>query len=58
MAKKNIPYDQKYYDPEIECLPRPQLEELQLGYLKDELRFAYDNCPCYKRTWDDLGLSP
>ncbi|MDO4851672.1 MAG: AMP-binding protein [Actinomycetota bacterium] len=58
MAKKNIPYDQKYYDPEIECLPRPQLEELQLGYLKDELRFAYDNCPYYKRTWDELGLSP
>ena len=26
MAKKNIPYDQKYYDPEIECMPRPELE--------------------------------
>lgn len=26
MAKKKLPYDQKYYDPEIECLPRPELE--------------------------------
>ena len=24
MAKKNIPYDQKYYDPEIECMPRAE----------------------------------
>ena len=27
---KDIPYDQKYYDPEIECMPRPELEALQL----------------------------
>ncbi|MGN0035363.1 MAG: hypothetical protein ACI364_06520, partial [Coriobacteriales bacterium] len=58
MAKKNLPYDQKYYDPEIETLPRSQLEELQLGYLKDELKFAYEHCPYYRRTWDEAGLSP
>lgn len=58
MAKKNIPYDQRYYDPEIECMPRPQLEQLQLERLKDELRFAYENCPYYKRTWDEAGISP
>ena len=38
MALKNIPYDQKYYDPEIETMPRAELEDLQLGYLKDELK--------------------
>ena len=32
---KDIPYDQKYYDPEIECMPRPELEALQLERLKD-----------------------
>ena len=26
MPKKNIPYDQKYYDPEIETMPREELE--------------------------------
>ena len=58
MAKKNVPYDQEYYDKEIETMPREQLEELQLGYLKDELKFAYENCPYYKRAWDEAGVSP
>lgn len=55
MAKKNVPYDQEYYDKEIETMPREQLEELQLGYLKDELKFAYENCPYYKRAWDEAA---
>lgn len=58
MAKKNVPYDQEYYDKEIETMPREQLEELQLGYLKDELKFAYENCPYYKRAWDEAGVLP
>lgn len=58
MAKKNIPYDQKYYDPEIECMPRPELEQLQLERLKDEVLWAYEHSPYYKRTWDALGLDP
>lgn len=58
MGKKDIDPSQKYYDPEIECLPRPELEELQLGRLKEELKWAYDHSPYYKREWDKLGLSP
>lgn len=58
MAKKQIPYDQKYYDPEIETMPREELEKLQLELLKDELKFAYDNCPYYKRAWDEAGITP
>ena len=58
MAKKNIPYDQKYYDPEIECMPRPELEQLQLERLKEMVRFAYENAPYYKRSFDEAGVSP
>ena len=58
MAKKNIPYDQKYYDPDIECMPRPQLEELQLGRLKEMLAYAYDNTVYYKRSFDAAGVKP
>lgn len=58
MAKKNVPYDQKYYDPEVECMPREQLEELQLERLKDELVWAYEHSPYYKRAWDEAGVSP
>ncbi len=58
MAKKNIPYDQKYYDPEIECASREDIEALQLERLNEELAFAYENSPYYKRTWDAAGLEP
>ena len=58
MAKKNIPYDQKYYDAEIETMPRPELEKYQLELLKDELKFAYENCDYYKRAWDEAGVNP
>ncbi|MDR0888818.1 MAG: phenylacetate--CoA ligase [Coriobacteriales bacterium] len=47
-----------FWNEEIETLPRPQLEELQLRELKEELDWAYANSPYYKRTWDDLGIKP
>ena len=55
---KNIPYDQKYYDPEIECMPRPELEAMQLQRLKEMVRYAYDNTVYYKRSFDEAGVSP
>lgn len=58
MAKKNIPYDQKFYDPDIECASREDIEALQLERLNDELRFAYDNSPYYKRAFDEAGIEP
>ena len=50
LMAKDIPYDQKYYDPEIECMPRPQLEELQLQRLQDMVAYAYENTVYYKRV--------
>lgn len=58
MAKKNIPYDQKYYDPEIECMPRPELEQLQLERLQTMVQYAYDNTVYYKRSFDAAGVKP
>ena len=58
MAKKNIPYDQKYYDPEIECMPRPELEAMQLERLQEMVRYAYDNTVYYKRSFDEAGVKP
>ena len=57
MALRQVPYDQKYYDPEIETMPRDRLEALQLELLKDELKFAYENSPYYRREWDAAGVS-
>ena len=58
MAKKNIPYDQKYYDPEIECMPRAELEAMQLERLQEMVRYAYDNTVYYKRSFDEAGVEP
>lgn len=58
MAKKQIPYDQKYYDPEIETMPRPELEALQLQRLKEMVSFAYENTVYYKRSFDEAGVKP
>ena len=55
---KDIPYDQKYYDPEIECMPRPDLEALQLQRLKDMVAYAYENTVYYKRAFDEAGVAP
>ena len=58
MAKKNIPYDQKYYDPEIECMPRSELEKLQLERLQAMVKYAYENTVYYKRSFDEAGVKP
>ena len=56
--RKDISPDQKYYDPEIECMPRPELEALQLERLKDMVAYAYDNTVYYRRAFDEAGVAP
>ncbi|MDR1379030.1 MAG: AMP-binding protein [Synergistaceae bacterium] len=48
----------KYWDPEIETLPRSKLEALQLRSLREELAHAYTNSPYYRRSFDTVGLKP
>ncbi|MDR1580632.1 MAG: AMP-binding protein [Synergistaceae bacterium] len=48
----------KYWKPEIETLPRAELEALQLSSLRDELDHAYANSPYYRRSFDAAGLKP
>ncbi len=55
---KDIPYDQKYYEPEIECMPRPQLEAMQLERLQAMVKYAYENTVYYKRSLDEAGIAP
>ncbi len=55
---KKIPYDQKYYDPEIECMPRCNLEAMQLERLQAMVKYAYENTVYYKRSFDEANLKP
>lgn len=48
--KKNV--NDKYWNEAIETMPRPELEKLQLERLKEMVKFAYENAPYYKRSFD------
>ena len=37
----------KYWDEELETLPREELEKRQLEDLKEIVQFAYDHAPYY-----------
>ncbi len=58
MNKKiHVPTD-KYWDEELETMPREELEKQQLKDLKEIVKFAYDNAPYYKRSFDEAGVKP
>lgn len=50
--------DRKFWEEELETLPRPKLEQLQLKLLKQHLAFAYENSPYYHRAFDEAGVKP
>ncbi|MDR1922643.1 MAG: AMP-binding protein [Candidatus Adiutrix sp.] len=57
MTAKHAPKG-KYWDEKIETMPREHIREYQLRLLQEELRYAYDNAPYYKRSFDKAGISP
>ena len=48
----------KYWDKELETMPREELEKKQLEDLKEIVQFAYDHAPYYKRSFDAAGVKP
>lgn len=50
--------NQKYWNEEIETLPRRELQKRQLEDLKEIVGFAYNNSPYYKRSFDEAGIKP
>ena len=48
----------KYWDEELETLPREELEKRQLEDLKEIVQFAYDQAAYYKRSFDEAGVKP
>jgi len=47
-----------YFNEEIETLPRPALEALQLKRLQGMLERVYANVPFYRETFAKLGIVP
>ena len=47
-----------YFQPEIETMPRAELQGLQLERLRESLRNAYENVPLFRERFDAAGVSP
>lgn len=46
------------YQPELEMMPRGELESLQLARLQTQLKRVYENVETYRRKYDDAGFDP
>jgi phenylacetate-CoA ligase len=46
------------WDREHECMPREELEQLQLERLQATLHRAYKNVTCYRNKFNHLGIDP
>jgi phenylacetate-CoA ligase len=45
-------------DPQIETMPRKELEKLQLERLRKKVREVYERVPFYTRKWREKGITP
>ncbi len=50
--------EQRYYQKEIETMPREQMHALQSEKLVRQVRHVYDNVPYYKKLMDEKGVTP
>ena len=46
------------WDSQHECMPREELEQLQLERLQATLNRVYKNVPCYRTKFNELGIVP
>lgn len=46
------------WDKEIECMPREQLQQLQLSRLQETVARVYENVPFYRKAFDEKGIRP
>ncbi len=54
----SLPRDQQYYAPEIETMPRAELEELQWTRLAELLPYAYERSTLIRSVWDAANVQP
>jgi phenylacetate-CoA ligase len=52
------PVDQAYYAPEIETMPRAEIEAMQLERLLEIVPHAYEHSGLVRTTWDATGVHP
>ena len=48
----------KYFQPEIETMPIPELRKLQSEKLVNHVKYVYENCAPYRAKMDEAGITP
>ena len=46
------------WNRDIECMPRKDMEALQLAKLQRMVAYCYERVPFYRRRFDTIGLKP
>ncbi|OAN65876.1 phenylacetate--CoA ligase family protein [Sphingomonas sp. TDK1] len=50
--------DRLYFDPEIETMPRAEIEARQFPALKEIIEIAYEKAGLVRQKWDAAGITP
>lgn len=58
MSEARRDVNSKYWNEALETMPRAELEKKQLKDLKEIVKFAYENAPYYKESFDKAGVKP
>jgi phenylacetate-CoA ligase len=48
----------RYFQPEIETMPRAQLAKLQTERILSFVPYAYERSAFYREVWDAAGVRP
>ena len=49
---------ERYYQPEIECAPREEIEKLQSERLVSQVRRVWEAVPYYRKKMEEKGVTP
>jgi len=53
-----MPARGRFWNQEIETLPREELEVLQIVKLRRQIRYCYDSSPFYRQRFAEAGAEP
>src|SRR6266566_3226030 len=54
-----LPSDkEEYWLPELECAGEAERSEIVFGKLTNQVRYAWERSPFYRRRWEEAGVGP
>ena len=50
--------EQRYYQPELETMPRAELRAMQSAKLVKQVKHVWESCPPYRKKMEEAGITP